>query len=93
MKNLSSKEIMEQELALLASIKTVDAPSYLYDAIELRYKKLKDSSISLIWVKSIAALFLCLFTLELYLYSQHSQSKKEDYQSLVNMPNNMIYHE
>jgi hypothetical protein len=84
---------MEQELEVLTSIKKAEAPEHLYHLIELRYKKQKDSTISLIWVKSVAAIFLCLFTLELYLYSQNINNREDDYQSLVNIPNNMMYHE
>ena len=84
---------MEEQLELLSNIKQVEAPDDLFEKITLKYQQQKESTVSLLWVRSIAAIFLCVFSLEIYLFSQSMHQKKEQYQSLVQIPDNTMYHE
>ncbi len=94
MKHLSSKKTMnEKDLDMLSGLSKTEVPAYLYDNIWERYQNQINNKISWLWVQSAAAIFLCIFGIETYLCNKALEPKKENYQALVPMPNNMMYHE
>jgi hypothetical protein len=93
MKNFTSKEDMEQVFQKLASIKKVEPETDLYFAINNRLQN--RDVISLTWLKAAAAIFIILFTSEIFLvkndYSNSSSAELKE--QLVPPTNNLLYNE
>jgi hypothetical protein len=93
MKNESSKVTMNESLELLKTIKRVDVPEHLYDAILSKIDQRKQPIVSMKWVRAAAAILLCLVSIEVYLFTKTVNKQNNSLELLVELPNNMLYHE
>jgi hypothetical protein len=92
MKNYTSKEDMEQVFQKLASIKKVEPEIDLYFSINNRLQS--RDVISLTWLKAAAAIFIILFTSEIFLVkNDYSNSSSAELKELVPTTNNLLYNE
>ena len=82
---------MENSLELLNSIKRVKPPEDLYQKIELKIENAKGNLISFTWVKVAAAVFVCVFSVEIYLLSNQDQTS--DITELIQTADNTLYDE
>lgn len=78
---------------LLNDLKPVHAPEHLWAQIQKKMDAKMENSISIIWVRSIAAVFILLFTVEYSIFSLSDTECNNEKQSLVTIPNNSLYNE
>ena len=93
MTNESSKVTMKESLELLKNIKRVDVPEHLYDTILSKIEHRKQPIVSMKWVRAAAAILLCLVSIEVYLFTKTVNKQNNSLELLVELPNNMLYHE
>jgi hypothetical protein len=92
MTTLSSKEHMKDSLHLLDTIKHVSINTNVYHAILEKIDTTKPL-ISMQWLRSAAAIFICLIGIEGYLLSSETNQEMNDFSDLITMTNNTLYHE
>tara|TARA_B110000503_G_C7077004_1_gene383378 strand:+ start:540 stop:815 length:276 start_codon:yes stop_codon:yes gene_type:complete len=91
MKDNSSKYQMENSLELLNSIQRVNPPEGLLAQIEGKIEKVKGNMVPLTWVKLTAAVFICVFSVEIYVLSY--ESEHDDLTELIQTADNTLYDE
>lgn len=91
MRDSSSKYQMEKSLELLDSIQRVKPPEGLLLQIERKVENVKGNVVPLTWVKLIAAVFICVFSVEIYVLS--NQSVENDLTELIQLNDNTLYDE
>ncbi|MGE0560754.1 MAG: hypothetical protein AB7O47_02975 [Flavobacteriales bacterium] len=93
MKKKSSNNTMKPTLEILNHINRVDVPEQLYDNILAKINSKKNSTIKLSYVNTAAAILLCLFSIEIYLFTKNVTTTTNTVETLVSLPNNTLYHE
>tara|TARA_B100000795_G_scaffold248036_1_gene214645 strand:- start:12667 stop:12945 length:279 start_codon:yes stop_codon:yes gene_type:complete len=88
----SSKQDMRDPLHLLQSIEQASINTNVYDAI-LEKIDAKKPLISIQWLRSAAAIFICLVGIEGYLLSSETNQETNDFSDLIVMTNNTLYNE
>lgn len=91
MKDSTSKQQMENPLDLLNSIKRVNPPEGLFLKIEQKIERAKSKVVPMTWIKVAAAVFVCVFSVEIYLLSNQSQAT--DLTELIQTTDNTLYDE
>ena len=86
-----SKQQMENSLELLNSIKRVKPPKDLFQKIELKIENIRSNVVSFTWIKVAAAVFVCVFSVEIYLLSNQGQTN--DITELIQTADNTLYDE
>lgn len=93
MKKESSKEKMDLSLDILNTIKRTDVSEHLYGSILTKIEQRKKSTISMKWVGTAAAILFCLISIEVYVFTKSVKNQNNSLDVLVDLPNNMLYHE
>ena len=91
MKYNSSKQQMEKSLKLLGSIEKVYPPENLLLKIERKIERAKENVVPSTWVKQAAAVFICVFSLEIFVLSNSSESNQLT--ELIQTTDNTLYDE
>ena len=91
MNDKPSKYQMENSIELLNSVKRVNTPEGLFSRIEKRIENVKDNVVPLTWVKLAAAVFVCVFSVEIFLLS--NQSELSNLTELILTADNTLYDE
>lgn len=82
---------MDKSIELLKSIQKVNLPEGLYEKIEQKIKQDKGNVISMTWLKAAAAVFVLLFSTEVYLLSDKQNS--DDLAEIFPTVTNTLYDE
>jgi formate/nitrite transporter FocA (FNT family) len=97
MKDLSSKTQMDIKLDILAKVQKVDTPTNLYDDIISKIDKKRKNTISITWIRSVAAGFFVLLAVEAYIISSNTLSSDSqntaNIEVLIPSDNNTIYND
>ena len=94
MKKESSNNKMDLNIDILNTVKRVDVPEHVYNNILQKIEQKRTSNvIPMKWVGAAAAVLLCLISLEVYVFTKESTSNKNNLESIVELPNNMLYNE
>ena len=91
MKDNSSKKQMENSLKPLGSIKKVYPAENLLFKIERKIERAKGNVVPLTLVKLAAALFICVFSVEIFVLSNSSESN--ELKVLIQTTDNTLYDE
>lgn len=85
---------MEKIFKILKSTKRVEAPDYLYDNILKKVEQRKNSTISIVWVRTAAAVLVCMISVEVYLVRDSlMEQEKNALKSVLPTNNNVLYNE
>lgn len=84
---------MKTKIDLLNQIQVVEAPDSLFEQIQQRMNHMQRNTISMFWVGSAAAVFCCLFGMQIHWMTQQNSSTTQSVENLVTLPNNSLYHE
>lgn len=82
-----------KELDILSKIKPVNPPSDLYDRIQLKIGNFEVATVPMSWVRTVAAIFICLIALEGYQIIQAKKTQKSELNQLVPSTSNELYYE
>ena len=93
MRKESSNNTMKPTLEILSNINSIDAPEHLYNKILFKINAKRNSTVKLSYVNTAAAILLCLFTIEIYLFTKNATTNTNNLEVLVSLPNNNLYHE
>ena len=91
MKDSASNQQMENSLELLNSIQKVNSPEGLFLKIEQKINKFKSNLVPLSWIKVAAAVFVCVFSVEIYVLTNQGQTT--DVTDLIQTADNTLYDE
>ena len=91
MKDSTSNQQMENSLELLNSIQKVNSPEGLFLKIEQKIDKVKSNLVPLSWIKVAAAVFVCVFSVEIYVLTNQGQTT--DVTDLIQTADNTLYDE
>lgn len=91
MKDSTSNQQMENSLELLNSIQKVNSPEGLFLKIEQKINKVKSNLVPLSWIKVAAAVFVCVFSVEIYVLTNQGQTT--DVTDLIQTADNTLYDE
>ena len=91
MKDSTSNQQMENSLELLNSIQKVNSPEGLFLKIEQKIDKVKSNLVPLSWIKVAAAVFVCVFSMEIYVLTDQGQTT--DVTDLIQTADNTLYDE
>ena len=91
MKDSTSNQQMENSLELLNSIQKVNSPEGLFLKIEQKINKVKSNLVPLSWIKVAAAVFVCVFSMEIYVLTDQGQTT--DVTDLIQTADNTLYDE
>lgn len=91
MKDSTSNQQMENSLELLNSIQKVNSPEGLFLKIEQKINKFKSNLVPLSWIKVAAAVFVCVFSMEIYVLTDQGQTT--DVTDLIQTADNTLYDE
>jgi hypothetical protein len=92
MKEKSSKDTMEQVFQQLRNIQQVEPNADLYSAISNRLKQ--PDTISMNWIRAIAAVLLLFFSFEIILFKNDSnRSNSNELTSLIPQTQNLLYND
>jgi len=91
MKDSTSNQQMENSLELLNSIQKVNPPEGLFLKIEQKIDKVKSNLVPLSWIKVAAAVFVCVFSVEIYVLTNQGQTT--DVTDLIQTADNTLYDE
>lgn len=91
MKDSTSNQQMENSLELLNSIQKVNSPEGLFLKIEQKINKFKSNLVPLSWIKVAAAVFVCVFSVEIYVLTNQGQTT--DVTDLIQTADNTLYDE
>lgn len=82
---------MKPNIDQLSQLQRVEAPAAIYNKVLLQINQRKQAPT---WLKIAAALLFCSVSAELYLLTQswHTQ-QNHTIENVVEIPNNMLYHE
>lgn len=85
---------MEKIFEMLKSTKRVDVPDYLYDKILKKVEQRKNSTISIVWVRAVAAVLLLMISVEVVLVRDSlMEQEKNALKSVLPTNNNILYNE
>lgn len=82
-----------KELDILNKIKPVNPPSDLYDRIQLKIGQREIATVPMYWVRTVAAIFICVLALEGFQVIRSKKKKMNDIEMLVPLTSNELYHE
>jgi len=91
MKDSTSNQQMENSLELLNSIQKANPPEGLFLKIEQKIDKVKSNLVPLSWIKVAAAVFVCVFSIEIYVLTNQVQTT--DLSELIQTADNTLYDE
>lgn len=91
MKDNPSNYQMEKSLELLKSIKKVTPSESLFNKIEQKIERTRNNVVPMAWIKIAAAVFICVFSVEIYLISNPSSTS--DLAEIIPTTDNTLYHE
>jgi hypothetical protein len=82
---------MKPNIDQLSQLQRVEAPAAIYDKVLLQINQRKPAPA---WLKIAAALLFCTVSAELYLLTQSwPVQQNQTIENVVEIPNNMLYHE
>lgn len=82
---------MKPHIDQLSQLQRVEAPAAVYNKVLLQIKQRKQAPA---WLKIAAALLFCTVSAELYLLTQSWRATQNPtIEQVVEIPNNMLYHE
>jgi hypothetical protein len=87
----ASNQQMENSLELLKSIKKVNPPEGLLLKIEQKIDNVNSNLVPLSWIKVAAAVFVCVFSVEIYVLANQVQTT--DLTELIQTADNTLYDE
>lgn len=94
MKKESSNNKMDLNIDILNNVKRVDVPEHLYNKILQKIEQRKTTNVvSMKWVGAAAAVLICLIAIDVYVFTKETTNYKNNLESIVELPNNMLYNE
>ena len=77
----------------LNQIKRVDAPEHLYEGVLNKINQRQQNLVPMQWVRVAAAVFICFVSVEAYLLINAAIHQPNGIETIVSLPNNMLYND
>lgn len=92
MKKGSSNDAMDA-MELWGSVRKAEVPEGLFDKVLQKIAQKKHVVVRPVWVRAAAAFLVCWIAAELYVVRVYTTVKENSIETLVPVPDNMLYHE
>ena len=92
MNKTSSNKQMENQLNQLGTLKRLEPNENLFDSINSKIRNYKKETISWAWLRTAAAITICIFSIEFFTIKSESSSSNS-IESLVPISNNTLYND